>query len=301
MEPTFRIFREKTEEEWAIIQEEMTRYFEANDPLYQALPVEDRAVVFTPELKAIAKGERYSTKDVADLFNQLSWLKERGVELTDAGIRSWFHTVEGLEEYVAPYKTGRNRSYDIDSVVRIKLLCIWRYVKRHSLLQIRDMIYQGELPKEEEFAIISKEKIEEYMSEYRNEIIQSLAQQIGSALDLYEKEMVHLREKIESLEGDIVRLKEENEAYQKKAEEAKSILFTAITARRRLKALAEEEWLKKGEERFMRRFLGLIKTEDEKAKETFIQSYIEAHIVDWIKKEMEGEKEDETKDTEVPD
>lgn len=160
-------------------------------------------------------------------------------------VRNWFNLDEGMEQYLSPARNGRNRGFDVESVVRLKLLCLWRYEKNFSTKRIHEMIY-GEN---------SAMNPREWLPAQVETLVGQHMRKVFGVIQEYQRT-------VKRLEGEVSNVstlhQELNELKQERCWEQEALLA----------------WQEEGDKRYRRQLMGLVKVEDTQAKERFVQDYI---------------------------
>lgn len=114
-----------------------SRSFESqmmNDALYLGLTEQERKSILSEEI-ASWLDKNYSLPEATRMLTLYEWVPDG---LSDASVRYWLLS-RNLEAYLQITKTGRRRQLTVSSVVRLKLIAYWFYVKRYSISQIEEI------------------------------------------------------------------------------------------------------------------------------------------------------------------
>lgn len=104
------------------------------DPLYLGLTEQERKSILSDEVTNWPE-KNYSLPEATRMLTLYAWIPDG---LSDASVRYWLRS-RNLETYLHITKSGRRRHFSVRSMVRLKLIAYWFYVKRYSMYQIDEI------------------------------------------------------------------------------------------------------------------------------------------------------------------
>ncbi len=295
------------------LKEKLIEEFE-RDPLYPM--VAEDYDIFSDDILELDPSNVYSTKDVVQILSKYDYLYDaiKGESyINENRIRWWLNKEDNdnLLDYFKLQKPGRSWIWDLNAIVKAKIVAILRFAKNHQQKMIKyyttgiqpntpkisdenvvTLIEEGNLDKVKDFDVLKQITLAaiQYMSKETNRALEEYQklqenyQQLYGEIDSLKEENEELRKKLDVLNQNSVSRQELSE-YNKKRELDIEKRDREITVRfevtRELKKEALLEWDKENSG-FFKRF-----KIRESEKEEFIEEYIKQRLDDRIKQRIE--------------
>lgn len=294
------------------LKEKLIEEFE-RDPLYPMVAKDYE--IFSEDILELDPSNVYSTKDVVEILSKYDYLYDglKGESyINENRIRWWLNKEDNdnLLDYFKLRKPGRSWVWDLNAIIKAKIVAILRFAKNHQQKMIKyyttgiqpntpkiseenvvTLIEEGNLDKVKDFDVLKQITLAaiHHMSKETNRVMQEFQDMKENYQELY-GEVDSLKEENEELKKtlDILDKKgvsrEELLEHSKKRELEIAERDREVTIRfevtRELKREALLEWDKENSGFFKRLRI------KESEKEEFIEEYIKKRIDDRIKQRI---------------
>lgn len=278
--------------------------FVNNDPLYPY--VEKDYEIISDDILALDQSKLYSTKDVVSILDKYDYLydPEKGESyINENRIRWWLNEKEddNLIFYFNLDKPGRSWVWNIESIIKAKMVAILRYCKNYQQKMIKayatgvqfntpkindenvvDLIERGHLDRINNFDLLKEVMLASI--QHMNKEREVLFEQYNKMNDRYEQLKRELEEyrRLVSTKEEVSEMSKEHEQH---IEERDRIIMLRLDIRDKLRKEAIKQWDIENSG-FIKRVFA-----KESDKETFIQEYMDKHFDDRFEEKFKEYKQ----------
>jgi len=196
-----------------------------NDPLY--VMVEKEYDIISDDIVALDATNVFSTKDTVNVLNKYNYLydAEKGESyVTENRIRWWLNEKDddNLLFYFKLRKPGRSWVWDINGIIKAKIVAILRFAKNHQQKMIRHYATgiqpnTPEISDDNVVALIEKgnfDKVKDF--DVLKQITLASIHHMSKEREAIVNEFRSLKQSNENMFGELEKLKEENETLMQK-------------------------------------------------------------------------------------